>query len=277
LVLASIPGGLATAISKPDRQLLLFDLSGHAAPRAAVAVGNVDTADHVAVFTPGFTTTVANGLPGYTGNMAELRHTAQDQLRKAHRGDETVAAVTLIGYDAPQWSTVAEPGRSVFLPFDAKSGAKDLAHFYDGINTSRITHPHLTAVGHSYGSTTTGYALQRTTTTTPVDDAVVFGSPGLGTSVIDALRVPAGHTAAITAALDLVPLAGTVGVLGTEVYDMPGVVQLSSHERTLPDGTTLSGVTGHSDYLTPGSTSQYNIAATIAGLSEQRLTTGQPP
>lgn len=264
--------GIQQSIAGPDKQLLLLDVSGHAAPRAAVAVGNIDTADHVAVFTPGFTTTVADGLPGYTGDMVGLRNTALKQLDDVHRGDQTVAAVTWVGYDVPQWSTVAEPDRSVLLPIDAQHAGVDLARFYDGINASRASDPHLTAVGHSYGSTTTGYALQHTTT--PVGDAVVFGSPGLGTDDVKDLRVPAGHTAAIRAYAD--PVA-SFGVFGDKVSTMDGVTGLSANEQTLPDGPALNGVTGHSAYLEPGSTSQYNIAATVAGLPDQRFTTEPGP
>ena len=66
-------------------------------------------------------------------------------------------------------------------------GGADLARFYEGIDASRRADPHLTALGHSYGSLTTGYALQQAH---GVDDAVLFGSPGLGTDHVDDLHVP---------------------------------------------------------------------------------------
>ena len=255
------------SLNGPDRKLLLLDIDGHVSPRAAVAVGDIDTATHVAVFTPGFTTTVAQGLPGVTNDIAALRQTAQLQLLKSDHPGESVAAVTWIGYDVPQWDTLDEHDRSVLGSAAAQHGGADLAHFYDGINTSRTTDPHLTALGHSYGSTTTGYALQHTTT--PIDDAVVFGSPGLGTSDVTDLHVPAGHTAALRANLD--PVA-SFGAFGQKVSTMDGVVDLSTTDHTLPNGVLLNEVTGHSDYLTPGSTSQYNIAATINGLTDRRIT-----
>src|SRR5437588_8085249 len=54
-----------------NRQLLTLDTSGRRV-QAAVAVGNVDTAEHVAVFTPGFTSTVDGSLKGYDQGMQDL-------------------------------------------------------------------------------------------------------------------------------------------------------------------------------------------------------------
>ena len=88
----------------------------------------------------------------------------------------TVATVSWLGYDAPQMNEVTDWPRSVTMPNLARTGGDDLAAFYEGINASRTDDPHLTALGHSYGSLTTGYALQHDGT--GVDDAVLFGSPG---------------------------------------------------------------------------------------------------
>lgn len=65
------------ALDQPgQRQLLLLDLTGERA-EAAVAVGDVDTADHVAVFTPGLGSTVDGDLERYDQNMNQLqRHDA---------------------------------------------------------------------------------------------------------------------------------------------------------------------------------------------------------
>ncbi|MGQ0777148.1 MAG: alpha/beta hydrolase [Pseudonocardiales bacterium] len=64
-----------------ERQLLLLDLSGERA-EAAVAVGNVDTADHVAVFTPGLGSTVDGSLERYYDNMDRLRRQAQHESER---------------------------------------------------------------------------------------------------------------------------------------------------------------------------------------------------
>ena len=64
---------LETVIGRGDRQLLLLDpFDGHQL-HAAVGSGDVDTADHVSVFTPGFTSTVQDSLSRYDGQMDDLR------------------------------------------------------------------------------------------------------------------------------------------------------------------------------------------------------------
>jgi Alpha/beta hydrolase len=227
-------------------------------------VGGVD----VAVFTPGLETTVTGEIGRYTNDAAGVVQSAEQQLRQAQGLDhDTVAVVTWIGYDAPQLDTTFDADRSVALPNAAQHGGADLARFYDGINASRpYDDPHLTALGHSYGSTTTGYGLQGATT--PVDDAVLFGSPGASTNDITDLKVPPGHVAVIEARGD--PVAD-LGSFGNDPNHLDGVVNLSAGEQTLPDGTHLNESTGHSDYLVPNSTSQHNIAATVAGLPENQI------
>ena len=133
-------GAVATTLEEgQDRRLLLLDLSSGAEPRAAVAVGDVDTADHVAVFTPGFTTTVAGSLGNYTDDMAGVRETAQAQLFDAGRAGETVASVAWLGYDAPQWDTVGNLDQSVATDAAAQQGGAGLARFLDGVDASRDT------------------------------------------------------------------------------------------------------------------------------------------
>lgn len=58
----------------PNRQLLVLDPSSGSQVHAAVANGDVDTAKNVAVFVPGFTTTVAGSLAGYDDDMRECGH-----------------------------------------------------------------------------------------------------------------------------------------------------------------------------------------------------------
>jgi len=245
-------------ISGSDRRLLLLDLD-RTRPRAAVAAGDVDAAEHVAVLTPGFGNTVRGDLTGVADTADALRARSLAALDGAGRHGETVAAVAWLGYDVP----VGLFG--VATPDAARAGGADLARFYEGVDASRRTDPHLTALGHSYGSLTTGYALQQAV---GVDDAVLFGSPGIGTDHVDALHVPAGHTGVVEASWD--PVAD-LGWFGDDPNRLDGVTGLSARAATLPDGTGSGGSVLHAQYLTPGSTSQYNIAATVAGLPDQRI------
>ena len=245
-------------ISGSDRRLLLLDLD-RTRPRAAVAAGDVDAAEHVAVLTPGFGNTVRGDLTDVADTADALRDRSLAVLDGVGRHGESVAAVAWLGYDVPAGVL------AVGTPDAARVGGADLARFYEGVDASRHTDPHLTALGHSYGSLTTGYALQHAV---GVDDAVMFGSPGIGTDHVDTLHVPAGHTGVVEAPWD--PVAD-LGWFGDDPNRLEGVTGLSARAATLPDGTASAGSVLHAEYLTPGSTSQYNIAATIAGLPEQRI------
>ena len=249
-----VVGAVGRATAGTDRELLLLDLDRDR-PRAAVAAGDVDSADHVAVLTPGFGTTVGDDLPGVVDTADALRDRSAGLLD----GAGSVATVAWLGYDVP-----AGP-LGVSSDHAARRGGADLARFLDGIDASRRSDPHLTALGHSYGSLTTGYALQQAH---GVDDDVLFGSPGIGTDDVRDLHVPTGHTAVVEAPWD--PVAD-LGWFGDDPNRLPGVTGLSARAATLPDGAESAGSVLHGQYLTPGTTSQYNIAATVAGLPDGRV------
>lgn len=254
-------------LARGSRQLLTLDIHGERQLMAAVAVGDVDTADHVAVFTPGFTTTVAGSLANYDLSMAELRSVARSESLKYGDGG-TVATVSWLGYEAPQWDEWYDlGGKFVTSDSSAQTGAASLANFYRGVDASRADDPHLTALGHSYGSTTTGIALQQQT---GVDSAVVFGSPGLGTSHVEDLHVPDGQMFRIEARRDPVADLGNFGIDPTYI---DGITGLSAREATL-DGTAYGESTGHSAYLSDDTTSQHNIAAVIAGAPDRMVLDG---
>jgi hypothetical protein len=245
---------VAAASAGADRRLVLLDVERDR-PRAAVAAGDVDAADHVAVLAPGFGNTVGGDLPSVVDTADALRERSAALLG----GGGSVAAVAWLGYDVPGGVL------GVTTSAAARLGGADLARFYDGIDASRATDPHLTALGHSYGSLTTAHALRQAR---GVDDAVLFGSPGIGTDDVGDLRVPAGHVGVVEAPWD--PVAD-LGWFGDDPNRLDGVTSLSARAATLPDGTASAGSVLHSQYLTPGTTSEHNIAATIAGLPDQRI------
>jgi alpha/beta hydrolase family protein len=244
----------------PPRQLLVLDSSGERM-KAAVAVGNVDTADHVSVYTPGYTTTVDKSLANYDSKMQDLVNESTNELKR-HGKDESVAAVAWLGYEAPQESENLDVfGDSVVSSNSAQEGGEKLNNFYKGINESRDTDPHLTAIGHSYGSTTTGYALQGGGH--GVDDAIIFGSPGVGTNDIEDLHVPEGHAYRLEAKDD--PVADFAR-FGGDPSHMDGFKDLSTEKSA--EG---KGVTGHSDYMDSETTSQHNMASVVAGMPENTV------
>ena len=120
--------------------LLVLDASGDLL-EAAVAKGDVDTADHVAVFTPGMGTTVHDSLKGYSDDVDELRLLARRRLQKS--GGGSVATVAWLGYQAPghRWvQDVASLGdRSVVRDNAAQNGAPALTSFLQGVDAARGT------------------------------------------------------------------------------------------------------------------------------------------
>lgn len=244
-------------ISDEDRHLLLLDADSGNQMHAAVSIGDVDSAANVAVFTPGFTSSVQHGLTGYVSDIDALKQRADSEAFKGGHPN-TTATIAWLGYDAPQADDILSGFLSVGASRLAERGGDDLAGFYRGLNASRVDDFHLTALGHSYGSTTTGYALQHSHIS--VDDAVLFGSPGPGTSHRDDLHVGEGHLYDLSASGDVVAATQRFGELPVL---MNGVQVLSTHVDRPRD---LHAVTGHTRYLEERSTSQWNIAAVTAGM-----------
>jgi hypothetical protein len=247
-------------MAEGNRQLLFIDSSQ---PRfeAAVAVGNVDTAQNVAVFTPGLTSTVDGDLKHYDGDMNNMK-LMSDRLDLRYGGGPT-AAVTWIGYQAPQWDAgIIDPSQTVASPDAARAGGDSLSKFYNGIGSSHAVSGvplHLTALGHSYGSVTTGFALGHDT---PVNDAVLFGSPGQGAQHVN---VPAGHLYSEKSVTDAVPYLN--GALGPSPYfaTNPSPYQALSTGGSSTVLGQFNANYGHTTYLDDNSTSLFNMAAVTSG------------
>lgn len=143
----------------------------------AVSFGNPETADHVSVNVPGFSSRLDS-----IGSVAEAAAAV-----RAHAARETsgsVASIAWLGYDAPDIDTSAgglleavADGGGVARQAMAQAGAESLSRFVDGLRDNRLAAVHLTVIGHSYGSTTTGLAASGSM---QADDIVLAGSPGAG-------------------------------------------------------------------------------------------------
>ena len=264
-----------------DRQLLALDLSGREA-MAAVAVGDVDTAEHLAVFVPGAGSTVQGNLQGYDAQVAALRDSARlhltgDSARlhltgdsaRLHLtdhtdGDPSVAAVTWLNYQAPHWGWgLAFTERSPVSDLAARIAAPRLVDFLDGIAASRSDDPRITTVGHSYGAVVSGLALRETGA---VDAAVFVGAPGIGTGDVTDLRIPPGSAYLVEAECDIV---ADVGTFGGDPSFLDGLTHLPAGPGTTTAGAPLAGITGHSSYLIPGTSSSHHIAGVVAGTAER--------
>ena len=151
-------------------QLLVYEPGAFGGDgRAALAVGDLDAADHVAFNVPGLSTDLST-LPQHGDSAFDLYHEARQTSP-----DETVASVAWLGYDAPSgWDSAG-----VVRDDDARDGGALLARDVAGYRASRgDDQPHLTVIGHSYGSTTT--ALSATENDLAADDIALVGSPGAG-------------------------------------------------------------------------------------------------
>ncbi|MCK8671822.1 alpha/beta hydrolase family protein [Rhodococcus sp. HM1] len=255
---------VADVLERGDRQLLALDLSGREA-MAAVAVGDVDTADHVAVFTPGAGSTVQGNLAGYDEQIAAVRSQAERGLESSGRPDRSVAAVTWLNYQAPQWGWgLAITEQSPVSDLAATRAAPGLARFLTSLD-AREDNPNVTAIGHSYGALVTGMALAQGA---PADAAVFLGAPGIGTDDIHDLGLAPGSAFLVEADRD--PVAD-VGTFGGDPSFLDGLTRLSSDPGIGATGEAYRGSIGHSAYLTPGTTSSYNVALVVAGLAGQAV------
>ncbi|MCD5350738.1 alpha/beta hydrolase [Kineosporia mesophila] len=252
-----------------DLMVLSLDISKERA-QAVISHGDPDTADHVGVFTPGLTSTV-DGMGDYVEHMRNMRDKAETSLnRDAATKGESVAMITWLGYQAPQISPESLAnldGTSVASSGTAKAGGASLANFFQGIDIKN-SGADITALGHSYGSTTTGYALQHAGT--GVDRVAFFGSPGLGTDDVNDINVPTGQIYYEEARQDGV---GDLEAFGKDPTEMKGVTQLNPEAYDDSDEGHLNAVTGHTAYLDEGSTSAHNLGSLVAG-QEEKLVLG---
>lgn len=232
----------------------------------AVSFGDPDTAAHVSVNVPGLTTETSS-LSGNLAKMLDLHDAAVDE------GRGSVATVYWADYDAPSGNPLnpfdvlgqVDFG-SVGLTAKAEAGAERLSAFVDGVRASDVgPRAHLTAVGHSYGSTTVGHALVGGL---PVDDVVLAGSPG----------VPAASAEALTSAdvwvgskdHDPVSLLGRSegGGLGALGHD-PAAAGFGAHRFETGDGElrTERLLANHTSYYAGASLA--NLAHVVSGADEE--------
>ncbi|WP_328582966.1 alpha/beta hydrolase [Streptomyces sp. NBC_00370] len=157
--------------------------------RAIVAYGNPDTARNVSAYVPGLGTALDKGFA--LGDLAKARETAA----AAREYDPSSSSIVWLGYDAPQLSTGDITGNADVMFADrAVTGATAYNEFMSGISaTNENNDPHVTAIGHSYGSLTVGQAAQRQGGIPGADEIILVGSPGTGAKTADELGVGRQH------------------------------------------------------------------------------------
>ncbi|MFD4233051.1 alpha/beta hydrolase [Streptomyces sp. NPDC058542] len=166
--------------------------------RAIVSYGNPDTARNVAAYVPGLNTSLDEEFAD--GDLKRAR----DLSIASNRYGAPAAAIAWLGYDAPQ-SPDGLRSLSVAAGGSAEEGGMAFRGFMSGIEaTNESEDPHLTAIGHSYGSRTVGAATQHPGGIPGVDDIVFVGSPGVGVEKAEDLGVGRDHVFVGAAANDVV-------------------------------------------------------------------------
>ncbi|MEE1747773.1 alpha/beta hydrolase [Streptomyces sp. JV184] len=180
--------------SQPPMYLIGIGDEGNG--RAIVSYGNPDTSKNVSAYVPGLNTSLDEEFA-----KNDLKR-ARDTAIGAQGYDPSSASIVWLGYDAPQTPdglsslAVAGTGR-------AEKGGVAYNDFMSGISaTNQNKDPHITAIGHSYGSRTVGAAAKHIGGIPGVDDIILVGSPGVGVDRAVDLGVGAGHVFVGAAAND---------------------------------------------------------------------------
>ncbi|MGW3660145.1 alpha/beta hydrolase [Streptomyces sp. NPDC005151] len=196
---------------KPPMFLLGIGDEGNG--RAIVSYGNPDTARNVSAYVPGLNTSLDEDFA-----KGDLKR-AWDTAKGANKYDHSSAAIVWLGYDAPQ--TPDGLGSLAVMGNDrAERGGSAFNGFMGGlVATNENEDPHLTAIGHSYGSRTVGAATQQSGGIPGVDDIVLVGSPGVGVDHAEDLGVGKDHVFVGAAENDVVTKLpskqqAAVGVVG---------------------------------------------------------------
>jgi len=233
-------------------QLLLYDPvepgENQDQLHAAVTVGDVDKADNVAVHVGGLTTSVDNNVIGYTAEMANVAGTA---------GGDT-ASVMWFGYDPPQAGAGSNGVFTVSETERAAAGGADLSHFLEGLHDSRQGSgeggdPRITALGHSYGSTTLGYALTQVRDGV-VDAGVFYGPPGVPAKDVSDFNVPSDSVYVMKNDQDIIGAVPNNGPMGmapgsdmTQLSDpteVPGIQHIEGNHGIDPGTGLVTGILG---------------------------------
>ncbi|KRD06669.1 hypothetical protein ASE48_11900 [Mycobacterium sp. Root265] len=249
----------------------------HGQGRVAISIGDPDGAANTAVVVPGTSNSVTSGWLAGPDAANVFNETKSADRHKP------VAVLAWMGYDAPD--SLADP--HVAQVANAREGGALLASDVNALEVTNTGDAHVTAVGHSYGSTTVadaaaGYRMR-------ADDIVLIGSPGtdLATSAADFHLPDGGRVFVGAAATDPVTLLGgdsnqvhipgsglTVG-LGTD----PADDDFGSTRFKAEVAGTGWPWTDHSGYLEPGGESLYSIAVIASGRGDELESMGMtaPP
>ncbi|MFE2167588.1 alpha/beta hydrolase [Streptomyces sp. NPDC059447] len=223
-------------------RFLAFD--GRGRGRAVEVLGDLETADRIAVLVPGSDTTLDTYQRFRAGAVA-----LQQRLQAEHPRS---AVVAWLGYDTP--GTVST---TVLTSDRADEAASELAPFLDRLAGMTAPGSRLSLLCHSYGSV----VCARTATGPAVTDIALFGSPGTGAASADELptgaRVWAGR-------------GGADWISGVPHVRLGGIgFGADPVDPAFGARAFAAGPGGHSDYLKPGTESLDSLATIVLGTAPE--------
>jgi hypothetical protein len=229
-------------MAAPDRHLLAFD--GRGTGRATEVLGDLATAEHIAVLVPGSDTTL--------DTYDRFRATALALHRAA--GPRT-AVIAWLGYDTPRMLSTA-----ALTTTSAEQAAPGLEGFVHRLRAAFGPLPGISLLCHSYGTAVCARAAGE-----DVQDIALVGSPGTGLDSVAGLHTRARVWAA----------RGT----GDWIADVPHVradlfgtrVGFGTDPVSPAYGARVfaAGDGGHSDYFKPGSVPLANLARIVLGRTSE--------
>jgi hypothetical protein len=235
-----------------------FDGAG----RAAVAIGDPDSAANTAVVVPGTSHSVTEGwLSSNDASNIYNETRAADPTRPT-------SVIAWMGYDAPDSLIDPQVGQTGL----AHQGGQLLA---GDVNALAATHrdgipSHITAMGHSYGSTTVadaaaGYGMK-------VNDVVLVGCPGtdMAENASDFHLLEGGHVYVGSASTDPITLLGGIPqshLPGTDITVALGPDPAMDGYGSTRFKAEVPGITwnDHSHYYEPGTESLFSIGDIASG------------
>ncbi len=256
--------------------------------RAAIAIGNPDTAKNTAVIVPGASSSVQGGW------LRDGHNDAINLFAQANAADpdKPTAVIAWMGYDTP--GDLSDVQR-ISTPELARTASEALAQDVNGL---RATHlgggQHVTVLGHSYGSTTVADAFAMHGM--HANDAVLLGCPGtdMAHSAAD-FHLDGGHVFVGDASTDPVGMIGQLNGVSKHFFggDTAGQVMGSDpglgadpavdgfgsvrFRAEVPGSDSISAA-DHSHYYCPGSEALHSMADIVSGhgdaLADDGLTAG---
>lgn len=245
----------------PPAYLLGFSSDGDG--RAIVSVGDPDVSDNVVTYVPG----TMSDLPSVEGDLGRADIMVQDASVYDTSGRST-AAILWLGYDAPDMFPDAGSGSY------AGNAVGDLQSFQSGLRATHEGGPsHNTVVGHSYGSTTVGYAA-RDDGGLAANDLIFVGSPGVGVNSAADLHIEggAGNVWGSTAKNDIIHLTSVPGMSDVKRFgEDPSGAGFGGRTFSTDDGRwgPVDSVNTHSDYWGQDNASRRNIALIVTGHTDK--------